>query len=178
MVNLIEIIKANRPALVDSSVNAYVNNIRKLHEKMYKTKDVKALSWVGDYQKILEFLEDNIKSYLTVRNFLNALIVLILNDDKFTKALEVYQEKRDNLNDQYQSSQGEMTTKQKENWVDLSDIQQYVTQMNDEVKLLKLNKNVSIGNLMLIQDRFMVKFWITYPVGYGYLGYLEILGQE
>ena len=164
MVNLDEIIKANRPALVDSSVNAYVNNIRKLHEKMYKTKDVKALSWVGDYQKILEFLEDNIKSYLTVRNFLNALIVLILNNDKFTKALEVYQEKRDNLNDQYQSSQGEMTTKQKENWVDLSDIQQYVTQMNDEVKLLKLNKNVSIGNLMLIQDRFMVKFWITYPV--------------
>lgn len=57
MVNLIEIIKANRPALVDSSVNAYVNNIRKLHEKMYKTKDVKALSWVGDYQKILEFLK-------------------------------------------------------------------------------------------------------------------------
>ena len=136
-------------------------------------KDVKALSWVGDYQKILEFLEDNIKSYLTVRNFLNALIVLILNNDKFTKALEVYQEKRDNLNDQYQSSQNEMTTKQKENWVDLSDIQQYVTQMNDEVKLLKLNKNVSIGNLMLIQDRFMVKFWITYPVRNREVAYTE-----
>ena len=38
MVNLIEIIKTNRPAIVQSSLTAYVNNIKKLHEKKLKLK--------------------------------------------------------------------------------------------------------------------------------------------
>ena len=54
--------------------------------------------------------------------------------------------------------------KQKENWVELSEITEFVTDMNSEVKHLKLKKDLSIGNLHLVQDRFMVKFWITYPI--------------
>ena len=95
MVNLIEIIKTNRPAIVQSSLTAYVNNIKKLHEKMYKTKEVDSLEWVADYDKVIKYLDGNIKSYLTVRNFLNALIVLLLNNDKYKDALVSYQNKRD-----------------------------------------------------------------------------------
>eukprot|EP01047_Picozoa_sp_COSAG01_P027815 COSAG01_NODE_1849_length_9064_cov_212.400446_1_plen_322_part_00 len=166
MVNLAEIIKTNRPAIVESSLKAYVSNIRKLHEKMYKTKDVDSLEWVGDYDKVIKYLDTNMKSYLTVRNFLNALIVLILNNDKYKDALVSYQNKRDEYNDKYQQSQenGEMTSKQKENWVSLDEINQFVTEMNDEAKHLKLRKDLSVGNLKLLQDRFMVKFWITYPI--------------
>ena len=166
MVNLIEIIKTNRPAIVQSSLTAYVNNIKKLHEKMYKTKEVDSLEWVADYDKVIKYLDGNIKSYLTVRNFLNALIVLLLNNDKYKDALVSYQNKRDDYNTQYQQQQesGEMSMKQKENWVELSEITEFVTDMNSEVKHLKLKKDLSIGNLHLVQDRFMVKFWITYPI--------------
>jgi hypothetical protein len=166
MVNLNEIIQTNRPAIVESSLKAYVNNIKKLHEKMYKTKEVESLEWVGDYDKVIKYLDKNIKSYLTVRNFLNALIVLIVNNDKYKDALVSYQNKRDEYNDKYQQSQenGELSLKQSENWVHLDEINQFVTDMNDEVKHLKIKKDLSVGNLKLLQDRFMVKFWITYPI--------------
>ena len=143
MVNLNEIIQTNRPAIVESSLKAYVNNIKKLHEKMYKTKEVESLEWVGDYDKVIKYLDKNIKSYLTVRNFLNALIVLIVNNDKYKDALVSYQNKRDEYNDKYQQSQenGELSLKQSENWVHLDEINQFVTDMNDEVKHLKIKKD-------------------------------------
>eukprot|EP01047_Picozoa_sp_COSAG01_P020054 COSAG01_NODE_1133_length_11566_cov_25.815819_14_plen_164_part_00 len=134
---------------------------------MLKTRcaDNKRLDeWVGDYDKVIKYLDTNMKSYLTVRNFLNALIVLILNNDKYKDALVSYQNKRDEYNDKYQQSQenGEMTSKQKENWVSLDEINQFVTEMNDEAKHLKLRKDLSVGNLKLLQDRFMV-YQITKP---------------
>ena len=152
MVNLNEIIHKNRPAIVESSIKAYVNNIRKLHEKMYKTKEIKSLEWLNDYDKVIKYLDGNIKSYLTVRNYLNALIVLLLNDVKYKDALISYQNKRDDYNEKYQQQQesGEMSDKQKENWIPLDEIQDFVTEMNGEVKHLKLRKDLSTSDLMLV----------------------------
>jgi hypothetical protein len=133
---------------------------------MYKTKEIKSLEWLNDYDKVIKYLDENIKSYLTVRNYLNALIVLLLNDVKYKDALISYQNKRDDYNEKYQQQQesGEMSDKQKENWIPLDEIQDFVTEMNGEVKHLKLRKDLSTSDLMLVQDRFMVKFWTTYPI--------------
>ena len=133
---------------------------------MYETKEIKSLEWLNDYDKVIKYLDGNIKSYLTVRNYLNALIVLLLNDVKYKDALISYQNKRDDYNEKYQQQQesGEMSDKQKENWIPLDEIQDFVTEMNGEVKHLKLRKDLSTSDLMLVQDRFMVKFWTTYPI--------------
>ena len=166
MINIEGIIKGNKPTIVDSSVRAYVNNIRKLHQKMFDTKEVDSLDWLKDPVKVIDFLDENTKSYLTVRNFLNALIVLIMKETEFDSAMISYQNKRDELNDRYQDQQekGEMTERQLDAWIPLSDIQDFVGRMNMKTKGLKLNKDMSTGDKQLLQDRFMVKFWITYPV--------------
>ena len=80
--NLEEIIKENKPTIVESSVRAYVNNIRKLHQKMHDTKEVNDLEWLKDPNKVIAFLDENSKSYLTTRNFLNALIVLLMEEQE------------------------------------------------------------------------------------------------
>jgi hypothetical protein len=114
----------------------------------------------------MKYLDDNIKSFLTTRNFLNALIVLLQDNDEYKDAMVSYQNKRDEYNDRYQRQQenGEMSEKMLENWMTLKEIRAFVVKMNDDVKNLKLRKDISIGNLQLVQDRFMVKFWITYPI--------------
>ena len=164
--DLEEIIKENKPTIVDSSVKAYVNNIRKLHQRMHDTKEVPSLDWLKDPNKVIAFLDENNKSYLTTRNFLNALIVLLMKEEEMEQALITYQTKRDELNDKYQERQekGEMTERQQEAWVPLQEIQNFVGRLNEKVKKLKLSPELPSGDKQLIQDRFMVKFWTTYPL--------------
>eukprot|EP01051_Picozoa_sp_SAG22_P008242 SAG22_NODE_616_length_8539_cov_5.330213_8_plen_324_part_00 len=164
--NIEDIIKENKPTIVDSSVKAYVNNIKKLHQKMHATKEVESLDWLKDPDKVISFLDENTKSYLTVRNFLNALIVLLMKEEEMEHALVSFQNKRDELNDRYQERQekGEMTERQQEAWIPLKDIQDFVGRLNLQLAGIKPHRELSTGDRQLFQDRLMVKFWITYPL--------------
>lgn len=167
MINLQLKIKTNKPNLVDSSVNTYTANIQKLHQKMFDTKDVKTLEWLHDFEKVIKFLKDNYKSYLSIRNILNALVVLLLNEDGYNNALISYQNFRDTLNDKYQKAveTGEMTPKETANWLSLDEINAYIAEMNKQVNNLKLKPGfLNIANLDLVQTLFLIKFHTVYPL--------------
>jgi hypothetical protein len=89
-----------------------------------------------------------------------------MKEEEMEQALLTYQTKRDELNDRYleQQQQGEMTQRQQDAWVPLQEIQDFIGRMNNNVKELKLSPELSTGDKQLIQDRFMVKFWTTYPL--------------
>ena len=40
-------------------MRAYVNNIRKLHQKLHATKEVNDLEWLKDPNKVIAFLDDH-----------------------------------------------------------------------------------------------------------------------
>ena len=167
MINLEGKIKANRPNIVSSSVNTYSENLRKLHQKMFKTKDIESLEFVEDYSKIIKFLEKHYKSYLTIRNILNALIVVIEKDKELQDSLVSFQNYRDELNNKYQKAQenGVMIDKETANWVSLDDINEFITKMVKQVNNLKLTPgSINIANLDLVQTLFLVKFHTVYPL--------------
>jgi hypothetical protein len=76
MINLKELIKLNRSSLSASSIRTYSDNVYKLHQKIYGQKESEDLQWLKPYDTVIKFLEQNYKSYLSVRNILNAMIIV------------------------------------------------------------------------------------------------------
>ena len=68
-------LKQNKPEITESSLKAYVLNLRKLHQRLHGSKDFTGLDWLQDHEGVMKSLEAHCGSYLTCRNYLNAVIV-------------------------------------------------------------------------------------------------------
>jgi len=112
-------------------------------------------------------LEANCGSYLTCRNYLNAVIVALLNQPQFEASLKVYQQRRDELNSKYTQIQQtkQPTERQSQNWVSVAQIQELIDELSAEVKIITAGpQNLTHRDLQTVQDRFMITFWLHYPV--------------
>ena len=49
--------------LRESSLNAYIRSLQKLHEKIHDEKDFKNLDWLDDYEKVMDAVEKNVIKY-------------------------------------------------------------------------------------------------------------------
>ena len=145
----------------------YTANIQKIHQKVFKTKTIESLEWLLNFDKVINFLKDNCKTCLSIRSSLNALVVLLFNEDDYKNALISCQNFIDTLNDKYQKAveTGEMTPKETANWLSLDEINAYIAEMNKQVNNLKLKLGfLNIANLDLVQTLFLIKFHIVHPL--------------
>ena len=78
-----KMLKQNKPDITDSSVKAYTANLRKLHDRLHGSRDFTDVKWLKDSDAVLNSLESTCGSYLTCRNYLNAVIVVLLNHPEF-----------------------------------------------------------------------------------------------
>ena len=86
--NLTDDIAEARPNLKTNTVKQYVTNLNKL-KKMFETDNYDFLS---DTDKVMEKITD--LGYLSQRNILNAVVVLLMalnSDEKYDKLLEEYE---------------------------------------------------------------------------------------
>lgn len=130
-----EISKA-RPTLKTNTVKQYVINLKKL-QKIYDTDNYDFLKKPED---VMEKLSD--LHYLSQRNILNAVVVLLMalnHNEKYDKLLEEYGSLRDGLNDKYSDEQksGIISDKQSKNFATTEEVFTMINKMADELKPLK-----------------------------------------
>ncbi len=137
-----EIISKSRPNLKPNSIKQYEVQLKKL-KNLFDTDDYKFLKNPKNVENKLEGLH-----YTSVRNMYNAIIILLmaLNSDKnMDKLIGQYSELRDELNHKYEDEQksGVISDKQKDNFVDMSEVEKMISQLKSDVTKLKKKKTLT-----------------------------------
>jgi hypothetical protein len=159
MVNLTEKIKEARPNVKDNTIKMYVANLNKL-QKMFDTDTWKFLENIDNVKKKLEHLH-----YTSQRNYFNSIIILLMalnHDKKYDKLIEEYNTIRDDGNKKYQddNATGVISDKQKANFVELSEIQKMLSEMEKEIKDKGLKKKDSLAP----KEKQLIQVFILYNI--------------
>jgi len=156
--NEYDAIKNARPNLKDSSINIYVRNLNKL-KKIFNENDYKFLENYEDVEKILENL-----SYLTVRNYYNAIIVLITALNGFDDELvDQYTVMRDELNEKYNKENTEsnkISSKQEKNFITYNEVVEMLNKMADDLRILKIKQKKDIG----VKERTLLQIFVIFNI--------------
>lgn len=146
---LTDLIKEARPNIKDSTIKMYVGNLMKL----MKTFNEDNLNFLKDIDQVKEKLSE--KHFTTQRNYYNSIIIyLMAKKDK--KIVEEYNDIRDELNKKYvdDNSSGVISDKQKNNFVELSEINKMIKDISNDLSIPKLKKKSSITkkeeNLLMV----------------------------
>ena len=145
-----KILRENKPEITESTIKAYMLNLQKLHDRLHGTKEFSDIEWLKQSDDVMASLDKHCSSYLTIRNYLNAVIVVLLNREDFATALEKYQSKRDTLNDKYNEIQAtkEPTEKQQANWVSVDEIKQLIEEYEAQIKRMKEKTDLTIKDMI------------------------------
>jgi hypothetical protein len=167
-----EVITKARPNAKESTVKMYQSNLNKL-QKMFDTDTWKFLDDIDAVKNKLSHLH-----YTSQRNYFNSIIILLmaLNSDKkndseagaHAKLIEQYNEIRDEGNKKYQddNATGVISDKQKENFVELSEIQKMISEMDKEIKDKKLRTKETLKpkEKMLVQVFLLFNIYTRLPL--------------
>ena len=160
-----EVISKARPNAKESTIKMYQSNLNKL-QKLFDTDNWKFLD---DIEAVKDKLSD--LHYTSQRNYFNSIIILLmaLNDDnKYDKLIEKYNEIRDDGNKKYQddNATGVISDKQKANFVELSEIQKMISEMENEIKdkKLKSKENLAPKDKMLVQVFILFNIYSRLPM--------------
>ena len=133
---------------------------------MFDTDTWKFLDNIDDVKEKLKDLH-----YTSQRNYFNSIIILLmaLNDKgKYDKLIEEYNTIRDEGNKQYQdeNATGVISDKQKANFVELSEIQKMLSEMEKEIKDKGLKKKDSLApkEKQLIQVFILFNIYTRLPM--------------
>ena len=169
-----EISKA-RPSLKTNTIKQYTTNLNKL-KKMFDTDNYDFLKKPKDVMDKLSDLH-----YLSQRNILNAVIVLLmaLNDDKkYDELLEEYGKLRDELNNKYNDEQksGVISDKQSKNFATTEEVFNMINEMADELKPLKKKNtdNITKKEKQLLQAYVLFNIYARMPFRNDVAGMMSI----
>jgi len=123
-----------RPNLKPRSIEQYVSQLHRL-QNMFDAEVYSAdFNFLGDFDKVKNGLSEYY--YLSQRNYINAIIVLLmaLNIDK--KLIDQYVKLRDKFNDQYNENNltGVISDKQEPNFTTTDEIFRMLNIMKDDLK--------------------------------------------
>jgi hypothetical protein len=112
--NLFELIKADRPTISDSSINTYVQTVKRLSPD----KDMPNLIFLYNPARVLEKIAGF--SVTTQRNLIISIIVALRAADKFNEKMQVYSDKLTSLTEKYDSllTENKKTPSQEANWIE------------------------------------------------------------
>jgi hypothetical protein len=159
-----EDISKDRPQLKTNTVKQYVINLKKL-QKIYDTDGYDFLKKPEDVMDKLSDLH-----YLSQRNILNAVIVLLMalnHDEEFDGLLEEYGKLRDDLNDKYSDEQksGVISDKQSKNFATTEEIFEMINKMADDLKPLKKKSkdDITKKEMQLLQAYTLFNIYARMP---------------
>lgn len=164
--NPMKAIQEKRPHLKENTIKQYLIHLGKL-QKLFDTEDFNFLNKPDDIKdKISE------RHYTSQRNTYNAIIVLlnaIDKDEKLKPLIEKYSVLRDELNDKYSEEQstGIISDKQKNNFVDISEVNKMIDTMANEIKSLNLKKkkdNLTSKEKALLQVFIIFNIYTRLPL--------------
>lgn len=162
--NPVEDIEKSRPQLKTNTVKQYVINLKKL-QKIYDTDGY-------DFLKKPEDVMDKISDlhYLSQRNILNAVIVLLMalnHKEKYDELLEEYGKLRDELNDKYSDEQksGVISDKQSKNFATTEEVFEMINKMADDLKPIKKKSkdDITKKEMQLLQAYTLFNIYARMP---------------
>ena len=156
--NLMETLKKSRPNAKDSTIKMYTSNLLKL-QKLMDTDNFKFLEKPDNVKDKVSELH-----FTTQRNYYNAVIVYLMavKDKKEDPLIEEYVEIRDTLNKQYEDEQatGVISDKQKNNFVDISEVNKMIEDMGNEIKNRKIKKKEDLT----AKDKALLESYILFNI--------------
>ena len=173
---VIDLIKEGRPNAKDSTIKMYTANLMKLL-KMFDTDKF-------DFLKNIEKVEDKLKDlhYTTRRNYLNAIVVYLMTKDKESELVKKYVELRNDLNQMYETEQatGTISDKQKDSFVDISEVNKMISEMAEEIKTKEILKkeNITAKEKQLLMVYILFNIYTRIPLRNDLAGMLVINKRE
>ena len=163
--NISEEIQNARPNVKPNTIKQYEVNLKKL-QKIYDTDNYNFLSKPDDVMDKIKDLH-----YLSQRNILNAIVVLLMalnSDEKYDELLITYGDLRDELNDKYSDEQksGVISDKQSKNFTTTEEIFKMINQMADDLKPLKKKSKDEITKkeMQLLQAYTLFNIYSRMPM--------------
>ena len=163
--NISEDIQNARPNVKPNTIKQYEVNLKKL-QKIYDTDNYDFLSKPDDVMDKIKDLH-----YLSQRNILNAIVVLLMalnHDEKYDELLITYGDLRDELNDKYSDEQksGVISDKQSKNFTTTEEIFKMINQMADDLKPLKKKSKDEITKkeMQLLQAYTLFNIYSRMPM--------------
>ena len=152
--------------LKETSLNAYIRTLQKLHEKMFDTKQFDNLDWLDDYDDVKENItkyvdSNNNEKTLSVssqKTTLAAIVVALSTEYAYDDALlKSYQNDMLELQKDYEKGEANQlkTEKQKENWVSLKRlydvIKEYKKYIDKHEIMKKTDKTITNKEFNILQ---------------------------
>ena len=162
--NLMETLKKSRPNAKESTIKMYSSNLLKL-QKLMDTDNFKFLDKPDNVKDKVSELH-----FTTQRNYYNAVIVYLMavRDKKEDPLIEEYVEIRDTLNKKYEDEQatGVISDKQKNNFVDISEVNNMINDMATEIKNRKIKKKEDLTpkDKSLLQSYILFNIYTRLPM--------------
>mgnify|MGYP003667418160 FL=1 len=160
-----EEIKNARPNLKTNTVKQYQTNLNKL-KKMFDSDDY---DFLDNPKNVMEKIDS--LHYTTQRNFLNAIIVLLMalnHDEKYDKLLKEYGDLRDEFNNKYdeENKSGIISDKQSKNFATIEEVYEMINKMGAELKpIKKKNKDdITKKEMNLLQAFVLFSIYSKYPM--------------
>lgn len=164
--NQFEIIKKYKPDIKDSSINAYLNAIKKICKELFNSEKY-SLKYFKDTESVLAYL-DTIQVIATRKNVCTAIIVVlkanlnatsdITNKNKISELLPIYTNYHKELavkqNDSYLDN--EKTDKEKDNWITQEEITDKIEELNKKLGNLTKKTAKFKGNKRSYIDTFQM----------------------
>ena len=151
--DLEKIIKEHKPNIGESSLKAYISNLKILHNLVKGNKDIKSLNYLLDYDKIMNLIKD--KARTTIKNYLVAIVVALQHDEDYEAAHKKYYAKmlelQNEVLDNYEHQ--EKNEKQEKNWINHEDILKLLKKLRGIIKPL-LEKPVIKLN---VKDKILIQ---------------------
>lgn len=170
-------IQKARPKLKPNTVKQYEIQLKKL-QRLF---DTNGWDFLKNVDNVKEKLSD--KHFTTSRNYYNSIIVLLMalnHDEKYNDLIEEYVKIRNSLNEKYvdQQSSGKISEKQKNNFVEISEIQNMISTMENEIKKEKIKKKEKLtkNDIELITAYTLFSFLVRLPTRNDMAG-MQLIGK-
>lgn len=174
--NLNELISKSRPTAKENTIKVYERNIKYI----MKGLGVENYDFVKNLDEIMVFLSS--KAITTQRNYLNALIILMMalnHDNIYDELIKKYDEQREKLTEQYDKDQetNTISDKQKPNFISFEELKDMIETIGKELKGYK--KRILNGKDFLLLTMYVIlQIHIRLPLRNDLAGMILIKKRE
>tara|TARA_R110000765_G_scaffold418506_1_gene522033 strand:+ start:1145 stop:2053 length:909 start_codon:yes stop_codon:yes gene_type:complete len=158
--NLFSIIKEEKPDISDNSIKTYIASIKNINKNINENKPIENFDFLLNQDNVFKFV--NTKTYLTKRNLLNAVIVVLKTITSEPDEVKSYVIERDKGNLQYEehTATHEKSEKEAANWISYDEIITIKDKLNLKSEIAqKLFLTLFIDNV--VRNDFRALYKIT-----------------
>lgn len=153
---LISRIKDKRPKLRESSLNLYVNNIKKLN-KFIGNDEFKNIDFLNNKNDVEKALLG--KSNHTIKTYYASIVVALMAMDAKDDLIDMYRDDMEKLQEDYKNKMDgqQKTDKQKKNWLEYDELLKIMNNLRKKVNYEKLLNKKELSN----KEKNLLQQWLV-----------------